>query len=81
MIADSVIVDTVLAVAQQQTSDTVSMTNILPEMTGFDFSVVRILRGLLGMVVLIFIAWVFSTNRKAIAWAFCICHSSRFFSR
>ena len=44
------------------------MTNILPEMAGFDFSLERILRGLLGMAVLIAIAWVFSTDRKAIAW-------------
>ena len=44
------------------------MTNILPEMSGFDFSLERILRGLLGMVVLISIAWIFSTDRKSIAW-------------
>jgi CNT family concentrative nucleoside transporter len=44
------------------------MTNILPEMVGFDFSMERILRGLLGMAVLISIAWVFSTDRKAVAW-------------
>ena len=33
-----------------------------------DFSFVTILRGLLGMLVLIGIAWVFSTNRKAVSW-------------
>lgn len=31
-------------------------------------SIVTILRGLLGMLVLILIAWVFSANRKAISW-------------
>ncbi|MFO7932615.1 MAG: nucleoside transporter C-terminal domain-containing protein [Bacteroidales bacterium] len=41
---------------------------MLPEMTGFTFSLVRLLRGLLGMLVLIFIAWIFSTNRKAVSW-------------
>ena len=68
MIADSVIVDTVVTVIQQQSPGTVPMTNILPEMSGFDFDPVRILRGLLGMLVLISIAWVFSTDRKAISW-------------
>lgn len=48
--------------------DTSSMSNLLPEMAGFDFSLERILRGLLGMLVLIAIAWVFSTDRKAVAW-------------
>ena len=68
MIADSLIVDTVVSVIQQQSPGTVPMTNILPEMSGFDFDPVRILRGLLGMLVLISIAWVFSTDRKAISW-------------
>lgn len=31
-------------------------------------SIMSILRGLLGMVVLIFIGWIFSTNRRAISW-------------
>ena len=48
--------------------ETSQMTNILPEMAGFDFSFERILRGLLGMLVLIAIAWIFSSDRKAIAW-------------
>ncbi len=68
MIVDTVVVETVLAVAQQQLPQAVQMTNILPEMTGFDFSLMRIFRGLLGMAVLIGIAWIFSTDRKAIAW-------------
>jgi CNT family concentrative nucleoside transporter len=32
------------------------------------FSLTTILRGLLGMLVLIAIAWIFSSNRKAISW-------------
>ena len=32
------------------------------------FSIITILRGLLGMLVLIILAWVFSANRKAIDW-------------
>jgi len=66
MIPDTLILDTLTAVLPQEPAQ--SMSNILPEMTGFSFSLVRLLRGLLGMVVLIFIAWVFSTNRRAISW-------------
>ncbi len=32
------------------------------------FSFIGLLRGLLGMVFLLFVAWLFSTNRKAISW-------------
>ncbi len=32
------------------------------------FSLTSLLRGILGMAVLIFIAWIFSANRKAISW-------------
>lgn len=38
-----------------------------PTMSG-GFSLVTLSRGLLGMLVLILIAWVFSTNRRAIVW-------------
>ncbi|MEA1886818.1 MAG: nucleoside transporter C-terminal domain-containing protein [Bacteroidota bacterium] len=38
-----------------------------PSMSG-GFSLVTLLRGLLGMLVLILIAWVFSNNRRAIVW-------------
>jgi len=44
------------------------MTNILPEVTGFSFSLTGLLRGILGMLVLILIAWIFSTDRRAISW-------------
>ena len=68
MIADSLIIDTVSTIVQDASSEVNSMTNILPAMAGFDFDIIRILRGLLGMMVLIFIAWIFSTDRKAIVW-------------
>lgn len=35
---------------------------------GGGMSVMTLLRGLLGMIVLIFLAWLFSTNRKAVSW-------------
>ena len=68
MIADSLIIDTASTLVQNASSEVNSMTNILPEMSGFDFDIIRILRGLLGMMILIFIAWIFSTDKKAISW-------------
>jgi len=41
---------------------------IVPRDERFNFSLVRILRGLLGMLVLIGLAWLFSSNRGAINW-------------
>lgn len=41
--------------------------NILAEKT-FNFDIISILRGVAGMSVLLFIAWIFSANRKAISW-------------
>lgn len=41
---------------------------IVPRDEQFNFSMVRIVRGMLGMLVLILIAWVFSTDRKSINW-------------
>ncbi|MCF8309270.1 MAG: Na+ dependent nucleoside transporter [Bacteroidales bacterium] len=58
-------------------SDTTKTKDVLPDETtkkvipGTDkqsFSIITLLRGLLGVLVLIFIAWLFSTNRKAISW-------------
>lgn len=34
----------------------------------FNFDIMAILRGMLGMAVLVFIAWIFSTDRKKINW-------------
>jgi len=41
---------------------------VIPRTQTFNFDLVRILRGLLGMLVLIAVAFLFSTNRKAISW-------------
>jgi CNT family concentrative nucleoside transporter len=65
---DSIPVDSLNAVIQPVPANPPQMTNILPEMTGFDFNLERLLRGILGMAVLIGIAWIFSSNRKAISW-------------
>lgn len=47
----------------------VSKSNILIKgENGEGFSLVTIARGLLGMVVLIIIAWVFSSNRRSVDW-------------
>jgi CNT family concentrative nucleoside transporter len=68
MISDTILVDTVSTLVQQMPVDSVHMSNILPEKVGFDFNLIRILRGMIGILTLIAIAWVFSNNRKAISW-------------
>jgi CNT family concentrative nucleoside transporter len=67
MITEIMVIDTVLATIQQA-QEVVPMSNIIPENVGFDFNLVKILRGMLGMAVLIAIAWAFSSNRKAVNW-------------
>jgi len=68
MIADSLMVDTVLTAIQQVPVDVAPMSNLLPVRSGFDFDLIRLLRGLLGMLVLIAVAYLFSNNRKAVNW-------------
>jgi CNT family concentrative nucleoside transporter len=68
MMTDSLTVDTLAAAQQQPVASSTQMTNILPEMVGFEFSLERLMRGILGMAVLVFIAWIFSSDRKAISW-------------
>jgi len=68
MMADTLVLDTVLGLVQQVPVDSVPMSNIIPERSGFDLDLVRLLRGLLGMAVLIGIAYLFSSKRKAINW-------------
>ena len=68
MITDSLMIDTVASAIQQLPADSLPMSNIIPESAGFDFDPIRILRGVMGMVVLLGIAYLFSTNRKAINW-------------
>jgi len=60
-------VDTVLATIPQ-VPEVVPMSNIIPERVGFDFDLIKLLRGVLGMAVLISIAWLFSSNRRAVNW-------------
>jgi concentrative nucleoside transporter, CNT family len=45
-----------------------STNQLLMEKKSFKFSIITLLRGLLGMIVIIGIAYAFSTNRKAISW-------------
>ena len=68
MITDTLMVDTVLALIQQAPIESVPLSNIIPEKAGFTFDLVRLLRGMMGMAVLIAIAYVFSNNRKAVNW-------------
>lgn len=68
MIPDTLMFDTVSAAMQQLPVDTLPLSNIIPEKTGFSFDLVRLLRGMLGMLVLLAIAYVFSSNRKAVNW-------------
>lgn len=42
--------------------------NVIDPSVSSGFSIITLLRGLLGMLVIICISWVFSTNRRAIAW-------------
>ncbi len=42
--------------------------SVIPDSDKPGFSLISLLRGLLGMVVLIIIAYIFSSNRKAISW-------------
>ncbi len=45
-----------------------STQKILPGTEKQSFSFITLLRGLLGVLVIVFLAWLFSTNRKAISW-------------
>ncbi len=58
--------DTTKAEPAQETTETTGHTAV--EIPEYSFGITSILRGLLGMFVLIGIAWVFSSNRRAISW-------------
>jgi CNT family concentrative nucleoside transporter len=68
MIQDSLVTDTAAVAQQHFAAQPVPMSNILPDQPGFNLSLENLLRGLLGMVVLLGLAWLFSANRKAISW-------------
>ena len=53
---------------EQSENNSSSQTSVIPVKSGSSFNLITILRGLLGMLVLIGIAFVFSNNRKAISW-------------
>ncbi|MCK4746016.1 MAG: hypothetical protein KAT15_03235, partial [Bacteroidales bacterium] len=62
--------DTVVEISDDGTTSTLldESNRIVPRQEKFNFSLAKILRGILGMLVLILIAWVFSADRKAINW-------------
>ncbi len=54
------------AAAPEDANQTTGHTTV--EIPEYSFGITSILRGLLGMFVLIGIAWIFSVNRRAISW-------------
>src|SRR6056297_1821228 len=54
---------------EQKAEEKISKSNILIKgKEGSGFSLITILRGLLGMVVIIILAWIFSADRKNVDW-------------
>ena len=64
-LSDDTIVDVSGAFIEAENT---TKANLIPEKSQYKFSLLTLLRGLLGMLVLIFIAYIFSENRKAIPW-------------
>lgn len=60
--------DTAVAAEVEIPAKEKNLGNIIPEKASFSFNFTRLLRGLFGMLVLIAIAWAFSTDRKSISW-------------
>lgn len=60
--------ETAKTLVQEKPSLIDDSNDIVPRDEKFTFSLVKVLRGLLGMLVLILIAWVFSSNKSAINW-------------
>ncbi len=50
------------------TGEEARLSNIIPDKSRLSFSFTKLVRGLLGMLVLLLIAWAFSKNRRAISW-------------
>ena len=62
-------IDTAVTAVVQEKPGLIDESNVIvPRDERFNLSLVKILRGLLGMLVLILIAWIFSSNRGAINW-------------
>ncbi len=64
----TVATDTVVHAATDTTTAVADKSNLLQMERRSGFSLMTILRGLLGMLTIIGIAFVFSTNRKAVNW-------------
>jgi len=66
----TVALDSLAIVSEDTVSPTIidDASQVVPRQESFNFSLVKILRGFLGMIALILIAWIFSSNRKAINW-------------
>ena len=65
----AIAIDTAGTALVQEKPGLIDESNVIvPRDERFNFSLVKILRGLLGMLVLILIAWLFSSNRGAINW-------------
>ena len=76
VVSDTVVKDTAVAVSATTVKNNGDQPSLLTGNThqvvstdmGSGFSLTSLLRGLLGMAVLILISWLFSTNRRAISW-------------
>ncbi len=66
--AESGLADTVITAENTGAALIGENAQIIPRTQTFSFDIVRILRGILGMIVLVALAYLFSTNRKAISW-------------
>ncbi len=66
--ADSMLAGESLEQVAEQTADTSKSNILIQKGLKSKFSFITILRGLLGMAVLIMIAWLFSANKKQVDW-------------
>jgi len=67
--ADSLAIDTAGIALELEKPGLIDESNVIvPRDERFNFSLGKILRGLLGMLVLILIAWLFSSNKGAVNW-------------
>ncbi len=65
---DSIANDTLDSVSQTEASESGSTLLLSQAETGSGFSLIAILRGILGLFVLLLLAYLLSSNRKAISW-------------
>jgi len=67
--ADSLAIDAAGITSELEKPGLIDESNVIvPRDERFNFSLGKILRGLLGMLVLILIAWLFSSNKGAVNW-------------